>query len=75
MDWFSRRVLSRRVSISMEVEFCLDAVDEAIADHGRPETFNTDGSQFTSTAFARLLVENADAHHKAAPTRPAFSPL
>jgi putative transposase len=42
MDWFSRRVLAWRVSISMEVDFCLDAVDEALARHGPPEIFNTD---------------------------------
>jgi putative transposase len=60
MDWFSRRVLSWRVSISMEVDFCLDAVDDALVRHGRPEIFNTDqGSQFTSTAFTGLLAENA----------------
>ena len=45
----------------MEVEFCLDAVDEALARHGRPEIFNTDqGSQFTSAPFTRLLSENSD---------------
>jgi putative transposase len=60
MDWFSRRVLAWRVSISMEVDFCIDAVDEALALHGRPEIFNTDqGSQFTSAAFTGLLAENA----------------
>ena len=60
MDWFSRRVLSWRVSITMEVDFCLDAVDEALARHGRPEIFNTDqGSQFTSASFCRLLSDNA----------------
>jgi putative transposase len=60
MDWFSRRVLAWRVSISMEVDFCLDAVEEALARHGRPEIFNTDqGSQFTSAAFTGLLSENA----------------
>ena len=60
MDWFSRRVLAWRVSITMEVDFCLDAVDEALARHGRPEIFNTDqGSQFTGVAFTRLLAENA----------------
>ena len=59
-DWFSRRVLAWRVSISMEVDFCLDAVDEALARYGRPEIFNTDqGSQFTSAAFTGLLSENA----------------
>jgi putative transposase len=60
VDWFSRRVLSWRVSITMEVEFCLEAVEEAIARHGRPEIFNTDqGSQFTSADFTGLLLDNA----------------
>jgi len=59
VDWFSRRVLAWRVSISMEVEFCLEAVAEALAKYGRPEIFNTDqGSQFTSAAFTGLLQEN-----------------
>jgi putative transposase len=60
VDWFSRRVLSWRVSITMEVEFCLDALEEALARHGKPEIFNTDqGSQFTSAGFTGLLLENA----------------
>ena len=60
MDWFSRRVLTWRVSISMEVDFCLEAVDEALTRHGRPEIFNTDqGSQFISAAFTGLLAEHA----------------
>jgi putative transposase len=60
VDWFSRRVLSWRVSITMEVEFCLEAVEEALARHGRPEIFNTDqGSQFTSADFTGLLLDNA----------------
>jgi putative transposase len=41
VDWFSRRVLAWRLSITMEVDFCLDAVEEALAKHGRPEVFNT----------------------------------
>ena len=46
LDWFSRRVLSWHVSITMEVDFCMDAVEEALARHGRPDIFNTDqGSQ------------------------------
>jgi putative transposase len=44
IDWFSRRVLAWRVSITMDVEFCLEAVGEALARHGRPEIFNTDQS-------------------------------
>ena len=60
IDWFSRRVLSWRVSITMEVAFCLEAVEEALARHGRPEIFNTDqGSQFTSADFTGLLLDNA----------------
>jgi putative transposase len=52
MDWFSRRVLSWRLSITMEADFCVEAVQEAMAKHGRPAIFNTDqGVQFTSAAF------------------------
>jgi putative transposase len=59
VDWHTRRVLSWRVSISMEVNFCLEAVDEAVAKYGKPELFNTDqGSQFTSAAFTGLLLDN-----------------
>jgi putative transposase len=59
LDWYSRRVLSWRLSITMEVDFCLDAVEEALARHGKPEIFNTDqGSQFTSAAFTGLLRDN-----------------
>ena len=42
MDWFSRRVLAWRISITMEADFCVEALQEAIARHGRPEIFNTD---------------------------------
>jgi putative transposase len=60
VDWFSRRVLAWRLSITMEVEFCLEAVEEALAKHGRPEIFNTDqGSQFTSADFTGLLLGQA----------------
>jgi len=60
VDWFSRRILSWRVSITMEVEFCLEAVEEALDRHGSPEIFNTDqGSQFTSADFTGLLLDNA----------------
>ena len=49
IDWASRRVLSHRVSITMEADFCVEALEEALARHGTPEIFNTDqGSQFTS---------------------------
>jgi putative transposase len=59
LDWFSRRVLAWRLSIDLAVDFCLDAVEEAIAGHGTPDIFNTDqGSQFTSLAFTGLLAAN-----------------
>jgi putative transposase len=52
MDWFSRRVLAWRMSIGMETDFCVEALQEAIERYGRPEIFNTDqGVQFTSAAF------------------------
>ena len=58
VDWFSRRVLSWRVSITMEAAFCVEALEEALARHGRPEIFNTDqGSQFTSLAFTDVLLK------------------
>ena len=57
IDWFSRRVLSWRLSNSLEGRFCLEALDEALSG-GRPEIFNTDqGSQFTSLAFTGRLIE------------------
>jgi putative transposase len=59
LDWFSRRVLSWRVSITMEASFCVETLEEALARHGKPEIFNTDqGSQFTGTAFTEVLIRN-----------------
>lgn len=56
VDWASRRVLAHRVSITMDTAFCVEALEEAFAKHGRPEIFNTDqGSQFTSAAFIEAL--------------------
>ena len=56
VDWYSRRVLSWRVSITMETDFCIEAVEEAIHRYGTPDIFNTDqGSQFTNEAFTGLL--------------------
>jgi putative transposase len=58
VDWFSRRVLSWRVSITLEAAVCIEALEEALARHGRPEIFNTDqGSQFTSHAFTSVLLK------------------
>jgi|SRR5215469_13155488 len=56
VDWFSRRVLAWRLSITMDTSFCIDALEEAMRIYGRPETFNTDqGSQFTSESFTGRL--------------------
>jgi putative transposase len=60
IDWFSRRVLAWRLSITMEAAFCIEAVEEALARFGKPDIFNTDqGSQFTSAAFTGVLLNNA----------------
>ena len=59
MDWHSRKVLSWRVSNTMESGFCVEALEEAIHNYGHPEIFNTDqGSQFTSDAFTDVLKSN-----------------
>jgi putative transposase len=59
LDWFSRRVLSWRVSITMEAAFCVEALEDALARHGNPEICNTDqGSQFTGAAFTGVLIKN-----------------
>ncbi|GLI95114.1 transposase [Methylocystis echinoides] len=58
VDVFSRRVLAHRVSITMEAAFCVEALEEALAKHGKPEIFNTDqGSQFTSVDFTGVLLD------------------
>ncbi len=58
MDWFSRKVLAWRVSITMDTAFCVEAVEEALERYGAPDIFNTDQvSQFTSEAFTGLLKE------------------
>jgi putative transposase len=60
VDWFSRRVLAWKLSITMETSFCIEALDEALSRNEKPEIFNTDqGSQFTSEAFTRRLKGNA----------------
>jgi putative transposase len=58
VDWFSRRVLSWKLSITLETAFCIEAVEEALSRYGKPEIFNTDqGSQFTSLDFIKLLKD------------------
>jgi putative transposase len=59
VDWFSRRVLAWKLSITMETSFCVEALEEALSRNEKPEIFNTDqGSQFTSEAFTGRLKEN-----------------
>jgi putative transposase len=59
LDWFSRRVLSWRLSITMETSFCVAALEDALARHGKPDIFNTDqGSQFTGAAFTGVLANS-----------------
>jgi putative transposase len=59
LDWFSRRVLSWRLSITMEATFCVETLKDALAHHGKPDIFNTDqGSQFTGQAFTGVLADN-----------------
>jgi len=56
IDWFSRKVLAWRLSITLSADFCVEALEDALACHGRPEIFNSDqGSQFTSADFIKVL--------------------
>src|SRR5580658_2505572 len=59
LDWFSRRVLSWRVSITMEAAFCIETLEDALVRHDKPEILNTDqGGQFTGAAFTGVLIKN-----------------
>lgn len=59
VDWFSRRVLAHRVSITMDADFCIEALEEAIGQYGKPVIFNSDqGSQFTGGDFTGVLLRN-----------------
>jgi len=59
MDWFSRKVLSWRLSNTLDHLFCVDALNEALVKYGKPEIFNTDqGAQFTSEAFTGVLKQH-----------------
>ena len=59
IDWASRRVLSWRLSNTLTTDFCIEAVQEAINKHGKPDIFNTDqGCQFTSLEFTELLKDS-----------------
>ena len=50
LDWFTRRVLARRMSIMLEADFCIDAVEEALAKHGPPEIMNTDSHMMLTSS-------------------------
>jgi putative transposase len=59
MDWFARRILAWRLSNTMEAEFCVEVLEDALSAHGRPGIFNTDqGSQFSGSAFTGVLIKN-----------------
>jgi putative transposase len=59
MDWYSRKILSWRISNTLEPAFCVQALQEALSRYGRPDIFNTDqGAQFTSTNFLQVLKDN-----------------
>ena len=59
IDWYSRQVLSWRISNSMDASFCVDGLEEALRIHGKPTTFKSyQGSQFTSEAFTELLKQD-----------------
>ncbi|MFT7533914.1 MAG: putative transposase [Gammaproteobacteria bacterium] len=58
MDWYSPKVLAWRLSNSMDADFCVEALKEALAKYGKPEIFNTDqGSQFTSGVWIDVLID------------------
>jgi putative transposase len=60
IDWYSRKILSWRLSNTMEAGFCVDCLEDAIRTYGTPEIFNSDqGSQFTSDAFTGVLIDNS----------------
>lgn len=59
MDWYSRKILSWRVSNTLDTDFCVDTLEEALVKYGKPKIFNTDqGCQFTSNLFTGVLLEN-----------------
>jgi putative transposase len=80
VDWFSRKVLAWRVSITMQADFCIEALEEALGRYGKPEIFNTDqGSQFTSQAFmglwfGRIIAKLTRSFRESAEIRTTFIP-
>ena len=70
MDWFSRKVLSWQISNTMDVQFCIEALEAALSRYHQPTIFNSDqGAQFTANAFTRLpeALGGADLHGWARP--------
>jgi putative transposase len=61
MNWYSRKVLAWRLSNSMDAEFCIEALKEALAKHGTPEIFNTDSHMMVSSS--RVVCSNTDRPH------------
>ena len=60
LDWFSRRLLAWRLSVTMEASFCVEALEDALAHNGKPEIVNTDqGAQFTGSAFTGVLTKHS----------------
>ena len=60
LDWFSRRLLAWRLSVTMEASVCIEALEDALAHHGKPEIVNTDqGAQFTGLAFTGVLTKQS----------------
>ncbi len=58
MDWYSRKVLAWRLENSMDAQFCIEVLKEALAKHGTPAIFNSDqSSQFTSSAWIDVLID------------------
>ena len=58
INWFSHRVLPRRFSITIEIDFCIEAFEEALVRHGKPDILNNHlGSRFTSIAFTQVLKD------------------
>lgn len=59
MDWYSRKILSWRISNTLDTSFCVEALEEALSKHEKPEIFNSDqGCQFTSKEFTEILLKN-----------------
>lgn len=64
MDWYSRKVLSWRVSNSRTADFCVEALEEAIAKYGAPDIFNTDQGSQTASSFIRRLGGSRQSWHR-----------